>query len=214
LTGFPPKPIQADETALLVTIFKENDTIIVQKGEAMVKQGSTDGKYVAPSSDRATFVRRRMPSDNSCLFHAAAYVLRNKSRTDGPALRRECADTVLANKDVFNSTLLGRSPADYVQWLREPTSWGGMIELVVLSFLFQTEIVALDIQSARMERVGSDRNYVTRCFVVFTGNHYDAIAMSENHLGNGAEGDDQVLFNSRDQRVLDQAVRFVKSECK
>lgn len=213
LTGFPPKPIVAGDTTLLSTILRDNDTVIVQKGEAIVKQGSTDGKYIAPSNDRATFVRRRCPGDNSCLFHAAAYVLKNKSRTDGPALRQECADIVLANREVFNATLLGRSPQDYVQWLRQPTSWGGQIELLVLSFLFQTELVALDLQSARFERIGQDKGYATRVFVVYTGNHYDAIGMAVSAMG-GSEKDDQVMFNSRDQRVLDQAVRFVQFECK
>jgi ubiquitin thioesterase OTU1 len=213
LTGFPPKAIAAEDVTLVSSFLRDNDVIIVQKGEAIVKQGSTDGKYIAPSSDRATFVRRRVPGDNSCLFHAAAYVLRNKSRTDGPALRQECADVVLANRELFTATLLGRPPAEYVQWLRQPTSWGGQIELIVLSFLFQTEIVALDLQSSRMERIGEDKNYATRSFVVYTGNHYDAIAMSVSALG-GAEHDDQVMFNSRDQRVLDQAVRFVQFECK
>ena len=213
LSGFPPKPLSADESVLVRAVLRDNDVLIVQAGEAIVKQGSTDGKYVAPSSDKAIFVRRRVPGDNSCLFHAAAYVLRNKSRTDGPALRQECADVVLANRDVFTASILGQNPVDYAQWLRQKTSWGGQIELVVLSFLFQTEIVALDLQSSRMERVGEGKSYATRVFLVYTGNHYDAIAMS-NPMTGGSEQDDQVMFNARDQRVLDQAVKFVKYECK
>lgn len=214
LSGFPPKTLQPEsEVEMVSALLRDGEMVTVQKGEAQVRQGSTDGKYVPPADDRAVFVRRTMPSDNSCLFHACAYLLHDKSRTEGPNLRKKCAEIVLANPDKFTTALLGQPPALYAQWLLQPTSWGGAIELMILSFLSQTEIIALDIESGRMERFGEMENFSVRGFVVYTGKHYDAIAMA-NPFATAHERDDQVLFNPRDDKVLQRAIRFVKEECK
>jgi ubiquitin thioesterase OTU1 len=216
LGGFPPRPIAPDDELLMLsTVVRDGDMLTVQVGEAaVIKQGATDGKYVPPADDRALFFRRTMPGDNSCLFHACAYILKDKSRTLGPALRQECADVVLANPGKFTTSLLGQPPSQYVQWIRQPTSWGGGMELMVLSFLYQTEIIALDIESGTMQRFGETEGYSVRGFVVYTGNHYDAIGVSNPLKSSGLDRDDQVLFNPRDDKILERAVRFVREECK
>lgn len=219
LGGFPPRPIQpaeGDDFAMISTLFKDGELLNVQEGAAVVRQGSTDGKYVPPSADKQVFVRRRMPGDNSCLFHAVSYLVNNKSREGGPKLRQECADAVLANPDTFTTALLGQSPQSYAAWVRQPTSWGGAIELMILSFLYQTEIIALDLQGGTVQRFGETKNYSVRGFVVYTGDHYDAIgvvnATNGGQLGGGRESDDQVLFNPRDEKVLQRAIQFVAEE--
>lgn len=210
--GFPPRAIQpADELEMLCTLVRDGDMLTVQVGDASVKQGMTDGKYVPPSNDRTVFVRRTVPGDNSCLFHACAYVLKDKSRSLGPSLRQECAEVVLANPQKYDAALLGQPPRDYVDWILRPTSWGGAIELSILSFLYQTEIIALDLESATMQRFGEGENYSLRAFVVYTGKHFDAIGVA-NPLSASSERDDQVLFNPRDEKVFQRAVRFVQ-EC-
>ncbi|EKG04279.1 hypothetical protein TCSYLVIO_004666 [Trypanosoma cruzi] len=211
LSGYPPRVVDAADADLVGSLFRQGDTLIVQEGEATVVRGLTRGRYVPPAHVKWHFVRRICPSDNSCLFHAAAYVLREKSRTDGPKLREECAAVVLANPDYFNELLLERPNSEYVQWIRQPTSWGGAIELIILSFLAQTEIIALDLESARMERFGQDMEYTVRAFVVYTGRHYDAIAMNPMY-NSPRENEDQVLFNVRDEGVIARAERFVLEE--
>lgn len=213
LAGFPPKEVSRDDdTALVTALFKNGEMIIVQEGNAMVRQGTTDGKYIPPSSEKCYFARRRMPGDNSCLFHAAAYVLKDKKRDYANEMRRECVEAVAANKNFFNTEVLGQKNEDYVRWISQPSSWGGHIELIILSFMYQTEIVALDLQSSRMEIVGEGKGYSTRVFLVYTGNHYDAIASTPG--AGGLERNDQVMFNSNDKRVFDQAVQFVRCESK
>ncbi|KAH9578171.1 OTU domain [Trypanosoma melophagium] len=215
LAGYPPQPIGPKDgdnnNATVGDILSKGEMIIVQEGPATVVRGVSDGRYVPPTNDRWHFTRRICPSDNSCLFHAAAYVLRDKSRTDGPKLREECANVVQANPDLFNELLLERPNREYVEWIRRPTSWGGAIELYILSFLTQTEIIALDLESSRMERFGQNMGYTVRAFVVYTGRHYDAIAMNAMY-NSPRESDDQVLFNARDEYVIGRAERFVREE--
>jgi len=211
LSGVPPKEVpRDDESALVTTLFRSGDVLVVQEGEAQVKQGFTDGRYIPPSEKTSYFARRKMPGDNSCLFHAAAYTLENKKRDAQHTMRSKCAEAVAANKNFFTPAILGMPTEQYVRWISQSNSWGGEVELIVLSFLYQTEIVALDLQSFRVQRIGESSNYTTRVFLVYTGNHYDAIAVTP--AAGGLERDDQVMFSTRDEKVLQDAIKFVQFE--
>ena len=91
--------------------------------------------------------------------------------------------------------------------LQEPDTWGGAIELAILSFVYCTEIVSLDVQTARMDVYGQGEGYVTRVFVLYTGKHYDAMAVAPTY--GAPESQDQVMFNTRDERVMQKATQFV-----
>lgn len=212
LAGFPPKPVElAADSPVSALKLRANDILIIQEGEAKVQLGNTGERYVPPTSERAHFTRRRCPADNSCLFHACAYVLRDKSRTEGPRIRQECVQAILAHPEMFNVNTLGMDPVAYASRMTQKDEWGGAIELEVLSFLYRTEIFALDLQSATVQRFGTDMGYTVRVFLVYTGNHYDCIAMNPMY-NSTSEREDQTLFNSRDENVLARAKRFVADE--
>ncbi|RNF25998.1 ubiquitin thioesterase OTU1 [Trypanosoma conorhini] len=211
LVGRPPQVVTAADTDLVGSLFRNGDILFVQDGEATVVRGVTNGRYITPAEDNWHFVRRVCPSDGSCLFHAAAYVLRDKSRTDGLKLREDCADTVLANPDYFTQSLLERPYREYAEWIRRPTSWGGAIELVILSFTTQTEIIALNLEWGRMERFGEDKGYTVCAFLVYKGQHYDALAMNQTY-NSSRESEDRVLFSVSDKKVIDKAWSFLKEE--
>lgn len=213
LSGFPPKPFEPSHGVLLKDCgLRENEMLTIQEGGPRVQLVNTGERYVPIAHERAHFRRRECPADNSCLFHACSYILKNKSRLDGPALRMECAQYVLDHRNDFR-TLTGEDPDKYVPWIVQKDSWGGYIELVILSRLYETEIIALDLTSSSVIRCGSENNYPVRGYVVFTGQHYDAIAMSTaNSLID--ESHDQVLFNPRDESVFARAKEFVKEEGK
>ncbi|CCW70019.1 unnamed protein product [Phytomonas sp. Hart1] len=214
LFGFPPKPLRVSEETLVKDLkLRDNDIIIVQEGEGVLHKGVDGRKYVPPVQERAHFTRRICPSDNSCLFHACAYILHNKSRSDGPLLRQKCVDFVINHPEIFNKEVLGEDPYAYAGWLSRPESWGGGIELEILSRMYETEIFALDLESSTVQKFGTDNNYSVRGFVVYTGAHYDCIAM--NPMFNSlSEVSDQVLFNIRSDDVVERAQRFVQEEGK
>lgn len=214
LAGFPPKAIEpADNTPLTELKLRANDMLIVQEGEAKVRLGNTGERYIPPASERAHFTRRRCPADNSCLFHACAYVLHDKSRSDGALIRQECVQAIREHPEMFNMQTLGMDPGEYTAWISQKDTWGGAIELEVLSYLYKTEIFALDLQSATVQKFGTGMGYTVRVFLVYTGNHYDCIAVNPTY-NSSSEREDQTLFNSRDDNVLQRAMRFVAEEGK
>ncbi|CCW63271.1 unnamed protein product [Phytomonas sp. EM1] len=214
LFGFPPKPVRvSDETLLKDLKLRNNDIIIVQEGEGGLQKGVDGRKYVPPVHERAHFTRRICPSDNSCLFHACAYILHDKSRSDGPILRQKCVEFVISHPEIFSKEVLGEDPYEYAAWLSRPGSWGGAVELEILSRIYETEIFALDLESSAVRKFGTGNNYSVRGFVVYTGAHYDCIAMNPM-FNSSLEMNDQVLFNTRNDNVVERAQRFVQEEGK
>ena len=96
--------------------------------------------------------RRIVASDNTCLFRAAAYIM-SQDRTGGDALRAVVAAAVLADPEQYCEAVLGRPPSEYADWIQRGDSWGGAIELAILSANFGTELCAADIQTKARARV-------------------------------------------------------------
>jgi ubiquitin thioesterase OTU1 len=130
------------------------------------------------SDDSGFAVQRRIiASDNSCLFSAVSYVM-SQSRSGAAELRRVIADVVAADSEGdFNEAFLGKSNAEYCRWIQQPDSWGGAIELAVLSKRFGKEICAADIQTKRIDRYGEGQ-YSERVFLLYDGIHYDTLAVA------------------------------------
>lgn len=123
-----------------------------------------------------TLVLRIMPDDNSCLFRAISSAV--MSDLDAVTeLRSIVAETIQADPNTFNKAVLDdKDPDSYCRWIRSQDSWGGQVELVILSQHFGVEICSIDVQSLRVDRYNEGAN--TRCFVVYSGIHYDTIALS------------------------------------
>jgi len=179
LRGYPPKAIEAEEDVPLRTLnLPANECLICQAGEARVLHIHSGERYIPPAPERAHFIRRICPADNSCLFHACAYLLKQKSRVDGPSLRALCAEVIESHPDMFNRSTIGEDPRHYANSLRQPTMWGGAIEIQVMSFWFQTELVALDLESCNVCRFGQGEGYSVRAFLVYTGQQVNEISPS------------------------------------
>lgn len=208
LSGFPPKPIEPSNESVTLQELKlrPNENLTIQRGEARVQVVNTGKRYIPPSHERAHFRRRNVPADNSCLFHACAYMLMNGSRSDGPSLRQRCVEYVLAHPQRLKE--VGEDPQKYVEFLSKGDSWGGYIEISFLSEMFETEIIVLDLSSHSIIPCGECNDYSTIGFIAYTGTHYDAVAMSTSSSLID-ESQDQVLFNRRDKAVFQKAEEFL-----
>ena len=122
-----------------------------------------------------TLVLRIMPDDNSCLFRAVGNAVLGGMDTM-TELRSIIAQTIQANQDDYPEVVLERKPDDYCKWIQTEDAWGGGIELSILSKHFDIEICSIDVQSLRVDRFNEGRP--TRCIVVYSGIHYDTIALS------------------------------------
>jgi hypothetical protein len=101
------------------------------------------------TANDARMDRRTVPADNTCLFTSIAYLLQGKSLIGGPEIRALVASAIESDPATYSAAVLGKPAAEYCAWLRLPTSWGGAIELAVMSQLYSTEIVALNVQTAQ-----------------------------------------------------------------
>lgn len=120
-------------------------------------------------------VRRVVNADNSCLFHSIGNAFQQPPGMS-QALRTAVAQAVLADPFTYSEAFLGRPTDEYAAWIQESTSWGGQIELSILSKLLATEIVALDIIRDRHDVYGTEESYNRRIYVIYDGIHYDAVA--------------------------------------
>jgi len=110
-------------------------------------------------------------------------------------LRELIATTVLQDPAKYNEGFLGRTNLEYVEWVKLKfnnswckilhfkdliqisrfDSWGGGIELAILSEFYSLEINVMDTQHMRINRFGEDREYSSRIFLIYDGIHYDAL---------------------------------------
>lgn len=93
----------------------------------------------------------------------------------GAYLREVIAQHVSNDKGTYNEAMLGRPNPEYCEWIRKPASWGGAIEVSILSNYYGVEIDVVDITNALINRFGEDKEYGMRVFLLFDGIHYDPL---------------------------------------
>ncbi|CAI7732255.1 unnamed protein product [Closterium sp. NIES-54] len=148
-------------------------------------------QQAAAMEEQGVVVRRVMDADNSCLFNAVGYVT-ERSRDKGAQLRQVIARVVAGDEQRFTEAVLDKPNAAYCQWIARADSWGGGIELAILSDHFAKKIAAFDIQTKRCDVYGQDKPYCETIMLIYDGIHYDALALSPCE---GAPEDfDQTIF--------------------
>lgn len=129
-------------------------------------------------------LKKVVPADNSCLFTSVRFVLNGKVDNDGSEMMRHIiAQEVAANPQEYNDAVLGKSNSEYCSWIQKSDSWGGAIEVAILSNYYGIEIDVVDIQNAIINRFGEDKNYGLRVFLLFDGIHYDPLYMETEGVG-------------------------------
>ncbi len=68
--------------------------------------------------------------------------LENPSRV----LRDQVAEYILEHPDEYHEAILGASPQIYTARMREMDTWGGAIELSILSNIYNLEISSIDVK--------------------------------------------------------------------
>ena len=149
-SGFPLRVLEwrgaaADAAAAAALGLASGDSLQASESAAEPAPAASDAELLSDGSGFAV-QRRIMASDNSCLFRACAY-LSTQDRGGGAKLRRVVADAVLADPDRFSEPVLGRAPDEYAAWILLDDSWGGAIELAILSEKLGFEICAADVQT-------------------------------------------------------------------
>lgn len=121
----------------------------------------------------------KVPDDNSCLFHSISYCM-YKDITISSKLRELCSREILGDKSKYNEAILGKRPQDYSNWILRKDSWGGGIEISILSSAMNVGIYVLDMDAVKYEKFNDDK-YDQFIVIMFNGVHYDSIEYKENH---------------------------------
>lgn len=87
------------------------------------------------------------------------------------------ADKIASQAEEYNDAILGKPIKEYCTWILNPNSWGGAIELAVLSDHYGFEIAVVNSMTGVISRFGEDKRYAHRVFLLFDGIHYDPLYM-------------------------------------
>ncbi|KAG0322658.1 hypothetical protein BGZ99_003205 [Dissophora globulifera] len=184
--------------------------------------------------DQGLLVVREVEDDNSCLFNAIAYTLDPTMKNNVRGLRQIVAQAIEANSDAYPDVVLGRPRKEYCDWIMRENSWGGAIELAIFSDYYKTgrsygiigerrqpamtlwhqqsghciffsEIDSIDVSTNRVDRFGEGQ-YGQRVLVMYSGIHYDAIALTPG-LDIPAECD-QTQFDTHSEDIISAGVQL------
>ena len=162
-------------------------------------------------SHASTILLRIMPDDNSCLFRAFGSALFG-DLDNMTELRSIIAQNIQTAPDVYSEVVLDQPIDQYCGWIQTADAWGGAIELGILSKHFDLEICSIDVQTLRVDRFNEGRP--TRCILVYSGIHYDTIALSPSdppfEQSYAPPEFDTKIFNSDDEAILEKAVELCR----
>ncbi|XP_049843017.1 ubiquitin thioesterase OTU1 [Schistocerca gregaria] len=224
LSGYPPKALDlSDNEANLRNVGISSGDVLIVENKPGAKPKVISRNDVIPATrldnDRVRphvtdaisdfpgiLMRKIVPADNSCLFTSIGFVLGGKvDPTCASYMRQIIAEEVINDGDSYSEAILGKPPRAYCDWILRPDSWGGAIELSVLSHFYGIEIAVVDTLNAIVNRFGEDRHYPQRVFLVFDGIHYDPLYMEQG------DGDSiQTIFPTSDDRVLLEAEQLAR----
>lgn len=221
-SGYPPKVLEnVDEASLQHLGILSGETLIIeglsQPQEPKPKQienptrSDTNEKRQSPDKNGNIMLRRIIAADNSCLFNSVGYAMEGRQKNAGEYLRDIIGVFVESDPVNFDEAMLGRPPTEYRDWIKLQTSWGGAIELAILSNYYQVEIAAVSVQSVRLDIFGQDSNYGNRIYVIYDGIHYDVLARNRND--DAPEAQDQTIFDKNDEDAL-QGALFIANDLK
>ncbi|OXU28353.1 hypothetical protein TSAR_008310 [Trichomalopsis sarcophagae] len=216
LKGFPPKPLDLSNgnATLQESDITSGETLIVEEkqvvcnGEQRVQE--TPRTHITDQDDFANcpgvLMKMVVPADDSCLFTSVGFVLNGKVDPSCAHMMREIiANAVSRNPDDYCEAMLGKPNREYCEWILKPNSWGGAIELSILSKYYGLEIAVVDSSNGIINRFGEDQQYATRVFLMFDGIHYDPLYLEP--LDGGSI---QSMFPTDNQVILHQAANLAQ----
>ncbi|KAG0003027.1 ubiquitin-specific protease otu1 [Entomortierella chlamydospora] len=143
--------------------------------------------------------------DNSCLFNAIAYTLDPTMKNNVQGLRQIVAQAIEASPEAYSDVVLGRPRNEYCDWIKRENSWGGAIELAIFSEHYNIEIDSIDVSTGRVDRFGEGQ-YNQRALVMYSGIHYDALAITP---GLDIPGEcDQTQFDVSSEDIVNAGVQL------
>ena len=167
--GFPKKIINNDELDNLtleeLSIFDKEYLLIELKEQE--NNNDEDKKEIIDYS-KYSIKKKDIPADNSCLFNAINFAI-NQNANSPEIIREIITAEIMSNPEDYNAAILGKTPEEYCKWISNKETWGGGIELSILSKFFHVQIGVADIQFLTFEYFG---NYDKCIYLLYNNIHY------------------------------------------
>lgn len=183
------------------------DTLIVEEEKNKPKPQDHPTVTKAPRLEASPMLARRVvPADNSCLFTSVYYVVEGGvyDPACAPEMRGLIAQIVSSDPAAYCEAVLGKTNEEYCSWIRRDDTWGGAIEVSILSKFYQCEICVVDTQTVRVDRFGEDAGYHKRVLLIYDGIHYDPLQKETP----GSDTPPQTIFSTTDDVILAQALEL------
>ena len=194
--GYPPQKIDkniSDKLTLNELAIFDKESLRIELNESNTEENnnknSSQNVNVIDYS-KYSIKKKDIPADNSCLFNAVNFAI-NQNADSPEIIRGIIASEIMANPQEYNSAVLDKDPEEYCKWIMKKETWGGGIELSILSKFFQIQIGVADIQHITIEYFG---NYNKCIYLLYDNIHYDVFYKEENGKITG-------IFNTYDERV-------------
>lgn len=120
----------------------------------------------------------KVPDDNSCLFHAISYCM-YKDISLSYELRKVVSKEILKNPILYSEVMLEKPNKEYAEWILDKNSWGGAIDIGILSKSMGTAVYVIDMDAIKIEKFNEDE-FDEFIIIMFTGIHYDAIELGNS----------------------------------
>lgn len=224
LCGYPPKPLDISDNDKKISDIglKTGETLIIEEKalaepappvpqptsspaqKKPVENGVASHETIGPCRP-GILMKKVVPSDNSCLFTSIGFVLNGNVDTSVHTLMRQIiAMEVASDLDAYSEAMLGKPNAEYCAWIQQPSSWGGAIEVAILSHFYGLEMAVVDTLNAIINRFGEDKNYGQRVFLLFDGVHYDPLYLEQS------DGGLQTIFRAEDVDIYREAEQLAQ----
>ena len=147
------------------------------------------------------------------MFRALSSAVLGSALDGMTELRSVVAQTIQSNPDLYTKGMLEKEPSAYCRWIQREDSWGGGIELSILSQHFNIEICSINVQDLRIDKFNEGQP--TRCVLVYSGIHYDVCAVTP-FAGAEPEFDRKVfdVVRTGDEEMDGGALEAARELCK
>lgn len=180
----------------------------IGSGESILVEKLLKPIDINEDTDSMPIIRRIIAADNSCLFNSISYALETRNKKAGVFLRSVISAFIESDSETYNESLLGKNNQEYCSWIENETSWGGGIELSILSKYYSVEIAAVSIQTARIDLFGQEEGHQKRIYVIYDGIHYDVLV--KNYSESEDEANDVTVFSVNDENTYIAAIAFAE----
>ena len=175
----------------------------LQPERAFSTESEDEGSSFA---SRQTVVQ--MPGDNSCLFHAIGSIANGQGEYDVQELRSTVAQILRSDPQPYAANLVGegKTVEKYCEWIQKDDSWGGEIEIQILSRFFGLELYVVDYRNNNFYRY--NRGMGAFGILLYDGAHYNITS----HTDEDSTEDDFLYSCSTDPTTVNVARLWIQQE--